>query len=367
MSKPKAPPPPDYAAAATAQGAANIDAARTQGRMNNPNVINPYGRQTVTWEGDTPTLTQTLSPEEQAIYNQDARNRLGMGNLAQQGINSAQGIIGSELNLSGAGGIPQEYQMGNRPEALNLGLLSPVGRNYFGAQGLPELTSGEQLRDRAIESFMSRGNQDLADRADQLESDLRARGIAPGTKAYEREIERLNQARNDLRTQAEQYAGGEASRLANLEGSRRGQLYGEQTTDAGLMFGQDEAVRQAQLAAQGQRFNQQGQAEELAMRGQNQRFSQQDTNRRQRISEIMAQRQVPLNEIIGLASGSQVSNPFSMPGYAQNSNVAPAPVFGAAQATGQAQQNAYAQQSANYNNMMSGLFSLGGAAVGKKW
>ncbi len=364
MSKPKAPPPPDYAAAATAQGAANIDAARTQGRMNNPNVISPYGRQMVTWDGDTPTLTQTLSPEEQAIYNQDAANRLGMGSLAQQGIRSAQGVIGRELDLSGAGGIPEAYRQGNLPESLNLGMLSPLGRSYFGAKGLPGLTSGEQLRDQAIESFMARGEQDLADRADQLESDLRARGIAPGTKAYEREIERLNQSRNDLRTQAEQYAGSEASRLAQLESGRRGQLYGEQTTDAGLMFNQDEAVRQAQLAAQGQRFNQQGQAEELAMRGQNQRFGQQDTNRRQRISEIMAQRQVPLNEIIGLASGSQVSNPFSMPGYAQNANVAPAPIFGAAQATGQAAQQNYAQRSANFNNAMSGLFSLGGAMVG---
>jgi len=364
MSKPKAPPPPDYAAAATAQGAANIDAARTQGRMNNPNVVNPYGRQMVTWDGDTPTLTQTLSPEEQAIYEQDAANRLGMGRLANQGIGSAQGIIGSELDLGAAGDVPEAYQMGAGPEALSLATLSPMMRNYYGAQGLPDLTSGEQLRGQAIESFMQRGNQDLADRGEQLQSDLRARGIAPGTKAYEREMQRLDQARNDLRTQAEQYAGGEASRLAGLESSRRGQLYGEQTNDANLGFSQDAAVRQAQLAAQGQRFNQQGQGLELGMRGQNQRFSQQDTNRRQRIAELMARRQVPLNEIIGLASGSQVSNPFSMPGYAQNAQVAAAPIFGAAQAQDSANMGRYQQQSANFNNMVSGLASLGGSAIG---
>lgn len=364
MSKPKAPPPPDYAAAAQAQGAANIDAARTQGRMNNPNVINPYGRQMVTWDGDTPTLTQTLSPEEQAIYEQDAANRLGMGRLANQGIGAVQGTLGTALDLSAAGEAPDVYRQMQTPDALDLGGLLSIGRNYAGAKGLDPLTSGEQLRQGAIDSFMARGNEDLAQKEEQLKSDLRARGIPEGSPAYEREIARLGQQRNDLRTQAEQYAGGEASRLASLESARRAQLYGEQTNDAGLMFDQDLAARNAQLAAQGQRFNQQGQAGQFAMQQQNQAFSQADSNRRQAIAEIMARRQVPMNEIIGLASGSQVSNPFTMPGYAQNANVAPAPIFGAAQAQDAANMSRYQQQSANRNNTMSGLFSLGSAAMG---
>jgi len=86
MCAPSPPPPPDYAAAATAQGAANVDAARIQGRLNNPNVINPYGSQTVSWEGDTPTLTQALSPEQQALYDQRVGNQRGLGDLAGRAL-----------------------------------------------------------------------------------------------------------------------------------------------------------------------------------------------------------------------------------------------------------------------------------------
>lgn len=48
-SSPSAPAPPDYAGAAVAQGAANLETAKAQGRMNNPNVVGPLGSQTVTW------------------------------------------------------------------------------------------------------------------------------------------------------------------------------------------------------------------------------------------------------------------------------------------------------------------------------
>jgi hypothetical protein len=46
---PKPPPAPDYAAAAQAQGKANLDAARLTARISNPNVSTPYGGQRVTF------------------------------------------------------------------------------------------------------------------------------------------------------------------------------------------------------------------------------------------------------------------------------------------------------------------------------
>jgi hypothetical protein len=48
-SSPKPPPAPDYAAAAQAQGQANLDAARLTARISNPNVSTPYGGQKVTF------------------------------------------------------------------------------------------------------------------------------------------------------------------------------------------------------------------------------------------------------------------------------------------------------------------------------
>src|SRR4029077_13751183 len=89
-----------------------------------------------------------------------------------------------------------------------------------------------------------------------------------------------------------------------------------------------------------------------------------DSQRRQQaISEILAQRQTPLNEINALMSGSQVSNPFAMPSLAQNANIAPAPVFGAAQAQNQYDMNIYNQKAASSNAMLSGLMGLGGSAM----
>jgi hypothetical protein len=62
-------------------------------------------------------------------------------------------------------------------------------------------------------------------------------------------------------------------------------------------------------------------------------------------------------------SGSQVSNPFQMPGYAQNAQVAPAPVYAATNALGQYQSDVFNQQQAQQGNTQSGLFGLGGSAL----
>src|SRR3990167_4541625 len=89
MSKPDAPAPPDYVGAAQAQGAANIETARVQGRIGNPNINNPYGTQNVTWgPNDQPTVTQTLSPESQEAFNAQQRVRMGLSDVAEQGIGS---------------------------------------------------------------------------------------------------------------------------------------------------------------------------------------------------------------------------------------------------------------------------------------
>jgi len=65
-SSPSAPAPPDYAGAAAAQGAANLETAKAQGRMNNPNVVGPLGSQTVTW--GTPTFDQAGYDKAVASY-----------------------------------------------------------------------------------------------------------------------------------------------------------------------------------------------------------------------------------------------------------------------------------------------------------
>lgn len=272
MCAPSPPPAPDYAAAAQAQGAANVDAARTQGRINNPNVVGPSGTQTVTWDGDTPTLTQNLSPQEQAIYNQNAQLRQSLGGLGLQGAGSLQGLIGTQLDLSGA--------------------PAPAG-------------GSEAQRKAIIDAMMSRSNEDINNQQDDARSALIAAGIRPGTEAYDRETQRFDRQRVDARNQAELSAGSEAQRSFGMD------------TDA----------------------------------------------RKNAIAELLAQRQTPLNEISALMSGSQVNNPFSTPGYAQNSSVAPAPVFAGAQANGQNAMNIYNQEVGMRNSNVGAASQLAGTAA----
>jgi len=163
---PSAPAPPDYAGAATAQGAANVETARLQGYMNNPNVYTPYGSQTVSWGGndggytwngnsyqdesalrsalsdyttqhgyandfdtwmqnpeqygitrgtvnDQPTITQTLSPAQQQLL--DAQNRIS-GNLAgvaETGLNRVSQGMETPFNTSGLPQAQTSVQGGN--------------------------------------------------------------------------------------------------------------------------------------------------------------------------------------------------------------------------------------------------------------
>lgn len=395
MCSPSPPPAPDYGAAAREQGVANVEAARTQGRINNPNVRGPSGSQTVTWEGDTPTVTQTLSPLEQDIYELGAYNRRGLGGLANQGINSLVGLIGRNLDFSGVGELGDIYSgdagsmraldMGSLPDqmdVLDMGSLPGQATAYRGAQGLPDMPEASgAIRDRVIEAMMSRANEDFGARQEEENANLIARGIRPGTEAYTREQDALNRARNDFRLQAEIAGGTAADQAFGQDLSRRQQGYNEATTDATLGFSQQSALRdqiareQAQMASQqaarrgqatqeqAQQFNQMGQRSQLIQSQQAQRNAQQNERRRQQIAELLAQRQTPLNEIIGLMSGSQVSNPFSMPGYAQNTNVAPAPIFGAAQATGNQANNIYNAQVGTSNSNTQAAGALGAAAI----
>lgn len=328
-----APDAPDYAAAAEAQGKANLDAARATAKLNNPNIINPYGTQTVTYGGGPPvfnqtaydramedyrkalntynnqptnqitaagitskggrlpvapnqadyyqtqgdqdigTVTQTLSPAEQAIYDKNVQQRTNIGDVGITGSESLKDIIGKQIDFSGA----------------------------------PAVGDGSATRSKVYDALMGRVNEDTANQRDQRNSELIAAGIRPGTKAYDDAQNLISRQFNDARGNAEVQAGNAAQ----------------------------------------------------------QQFGIDTQNRQQYISELLAQRQTPLNEINALLSGSQVNNPFAGNlGYQAGANVQAAPIFAGAQAQGQADLNAYNAKQAGSNGFMGGLFSLGAAGLG---
>lgn len=276
-SAPSPPPAPDYAGAAREQGAANKEAAIASSRLNNPNVVNPYGAQTWT-EGaapeDRPTLTQTFSPEQQALFAQTNRIKQLLGGLGETGAGALGDVIGKNLDLTGAPGVG----------------------GY------------DATRSRVYDALMSRTNEDYARQQDSANSDLIAAGIRPGTRAYQDRMQAIERSRTDARNQAELTAGNQASQAFGIDTQRR--------KDA--------------------------------------------------IAELLAQRQTPLNEISALMTGSQVSNPFAVPGAAQNANVQAAPLYNAALQQAGYNTDVYNANQANKANMMSGLFNLGGS-LGSAW
>lgn len=197
------------------------------------------------------------------------------------------------------------------------GLLGGLGlqgaRNLKGVIGKKLDLSGapdapgsyDETRQRVIDAMMSRTNEDYAKSTDTANSDLIAAGISPGTKAYGDKMQMIERSRNDARQQAE-IAGGNAA----------SQAYG--------------------MDAQ---------------------------SRKDSIAEILAQRQMPLNEISALMSGSQVSNPFSSPGYSPT-QVGQTPVFGGAQAQYGANADSFNAQAANAARMQQGAVTLGAAGLG---
>lgn len=83
--------------------------------------------------------------------------------------------------------------------------------------------------------------------------------------------------------------------------------------------------------------------------------------RRQAITEALAERQVPLNEISAFRTGSQIQ-PLQFSNV-QGANVGAAPMFAATQAQQTAAQKQYETDVGGYNNMASGLFQLGAMGV----
>lgn len=198
------------------------------------------------------TMTQTLSPEEQAIFAASQGNRLGVNKLAATGIERAKGIIGQEVDYSGAPAAPG---------------------------------SSDEVRNKVMDAMMSRSDAALGRANSQQDSDLIAAGIRPGTEAWDRVKGEQGRNRNDAFQQAE-LAGGNAAQ----------QEFG-MGTDA----------------------------------------------RRNYISELLSKRSVPLNEITALMSGSQTSNPFAGGGSQGGAGVKPTDYFSGANMLNQYNQDIYNQ------------------------
>lgn len=145
-------------------------------------------------------------------------------------------------------------------------------------------------------------------RADAMRSDLANRGFSVGDKGYETAIGNFNRSRDEA------YDNARTSSIA---------------------AGGVEAQRDFQTSLAG---------------------------RQQDISEILAQRKLPLEEMNAIRTGAMPQVPSFQP-YAGAGPVNAAPTFAGAQATGNAAMQQFGIESDMYNNTLSGLFRLGAAGI----
>jgi len=167
-SAPSAPPPPDYAGAANATAAGNLDVARLTTAANRVNQVTPYGNIDYTMGGEdkfgnpTWTATQSLAPEQQQLLDIQNQLSIGTGQLGQKGLGYVENMISQPFDTSS---------------------LPTTGFN-----------AGQSYQD----AYMQRLQPQIQQGREALNVDLANRGIPVGSEAYKRAMMSQAQKENDL-------------------------------------------------------------------------------------------------------------------------------------------------------------------------
>jgi len=315
FSSPSAPAAPDYKGAATAQGAANVETARLEGRMNRPDVFSPYDQTLVTDLGnDRFAMNYSLNPEYE-------RQRVKQAAIGEQYLD----VAGQRLNE-----LPSTQFDFNALPSYEGG----VDRT-----GFTPLATTSNLNDyakRSEDAYYNRGISRLQPSMDmaktQLHTQLINSGLPVGSDAYNNSMAQLGLQQNDQLQGLAQSSIGEGQRM------RQG------------LAGEAQSMRQSQFAEAGAVREMQNQA------------------RQQALTDALLQRRLPMEELatltgspsIGAAGLGTATTGLNVPG----SSVAPPPIFAAAQAQGSDSANRYATDMQGYGAKMNMIGNIAGAGIG---
>lgn len=350
--KNSAPPAPDYAALAAQQGSESRDTAAYNAAINRVDQYGPQG--SVTWSvrpgadpnnpqpGDYIQNTQ-LSPEQQGLYNsqnQISQNMLNVGMAGMDRVGQAQAQPFDMSQMSQFYGAPQTQQTG-----------------YGNVQGQIDMSGVRQLsgnaddasRQRVEEAMMARLNPQFEDQESALRDKMLNSGIPVGSDAWNAEMSRLDQSRNDARTQMVLAGGQEESRQIGLNQGLQGQEFQQ-----AMGRGQFANAANAQQFAQMLGANNQNYQQALAQA----QFGNQA--RSQSMQEQAYLRQLPLNELNALRTGGQVSMP-QFQSYYTGGQAQASPYFDAGVAQGNYDLARYGTQQGGQNALWGGLANLGSA------
>jgi len=194
-----APPPPDYAGAAQATAAGDLEAARTAALANRVNQVTPYGNLTYT---QTPTQALDAGSYQKAIDDWKASGSQGsapspndyMKFNADAGWTATQTLSPAEQQLL-------DYQ---NKTSIGLGELTGKGLGYveqmiqdpFSTKDLASLgfDAGQSYQD----AYMKRLDPQIQQGREQTQQRLANQGIGLGSKAYEEAMRLQGQKENDM-------------------------------------------------------------------------------------------------------------------------------------------------------------------------
>jgi hypothetical protein len=182
------PPAPDPVAVANAATASNKATAITQQNLNNVNQVTPYGNLNYTqsgkWEDGTPqyTATQTLSPEQQNLFNLSNQTQSNLGNIGVEQSNKVRGILNTPFDINSS----INTQLADQQRTL----LDPIWKGREEQQRAQLLNQGFAQNSENWNENM-RGFNDERDRA-YLTAALAGRGQAT-TEALTQRNQPLNE------------------------------------------------------------------------------------------------------------------------------------------------------------------------------
>lgn len=393
-STPKTPAAPDYAGAATAQGEANIDAARAGAEMTNTNQYTPYGSQVFTKSpgSDQWSSTVSLSPEQQHLYDLQTQGDTALGETANSQLGRVQSSMSQPLDVSGAparvnsvdganysmygGGSPSYQRSGSAPSYADFsGNISQLPD--YGNQA-------KEVEDSLYRSATTRLDPQFQRDEEAMRSRLLNSGVAENSEQYRNAFDDFNRSKQtaygDARDRAIQGRGAEQSRLNNDFYTGNAQQFGQ--TLSRDTFNNSSKQQQFADALRGADFNNSATQQEFSdtLRGlgfnndaSSRQFADdvtagnfQNQNRGAAIDEAAYMRNDPLNMYNALSSGAQVTNP-QFRGTGNVASPGAAPTFAATQAADQRAVDLYNARLASSGSAQSGLFgmlgNLGGAAI----
>lgn len=340
--------PPDPVALTQAQSGANLNSAAGSTAMNFVGSQTPYGSTSYAQTGSytTPDGTQVPMWTQYTSLNDAQRGLLDQStDLQRQALEGGSAAIGNVRNT-----ISSPFSPEGLPSMYSQIDSGQINTTFDNPQQQRSLNPADFDRGRYEEAYLSRFNEDIANRQEDEISRLNAEGIQRGSEGYTDAMTQFDRAKTDAAAQAMIASSAEQQRAFD-QALSSGQFSNQA---AAQQFGQNQALAGFGNAAENQRFTQGLSAAQL-----------QNSARNQALLEQQLLRSQPINEFATLFGlGNQIQTPAGTSGAGFGVN--PADILGANSLQYNVLMNNYNQQMANANaasGAMGDIFGNVGSAA----